>query len=323
VIDRDRGAPADPADAARSNAPDDTPPARESVDVAEARERRADDIIRRKREARVLSAIQSELSEDDTGEERPRPEDPGPLRGAVIEMERVYLAFDRPILEDVSFAAFPGETLVIVGESGTGKSTALKLILRLLQPDSGRVYVKGQDIAGLSFTEALAVRQQMGMVFQSAALFDSMTVFENVAYPLREHTTLSDDEIETRVREKLEFVDLAPDDVMDKLPAELSGGMKKRVGIARGMANNAEIMLYDEPTSGLDPLTTGTITRLIMKLQRELNVTSIVVSHDIRSAFRMATHIALLADRTIRFFGTPEEMAASDDRYIRDFLGGF
>jgi phospholipid/cholesterol/gamma-HCH transport system ATP-binding protein len=212
---------------------------------------------------------------------------------------------------------------VIVGESGTGKSTLLKLILRLLQPDSGRVYVNGEDIAGLTFTEALAVRQRMGMVFQSAALFDSMTVFENVAYPLREHTDLDDDEIEARVREKLEFVDLVPDEVMEKLPAELSGGMKKRVGIARGMANNAEIMLYDEPTSGLDPLTTGTITRLIMKLQRELNVTSVVVSHDIRSAFRMGTHIALLADRTIRFFGTPEEMAASDDRYIRDFLGGF
>jgi phospholipid/cholesterol/gamma-HCH transport system ATP-binding protein len=286
------------------------------------RDRRADDIIRSKQEARVRSAIQDELSRDEA-QARPRPEDPGPLEGAVIEIERVFLAFDRPVLEDISFAAFPGETLVIVGESGTGKSTLLKLILRLLQPDSGRVYVNGEDIAGLTFTEALAVRQRMGMVFQSAALFDSMTVFENVAYPLREHTDLDDDEIEARVREKLEFVDLVPDEVMEKLPAELSGGMKKRVGIARGMANNAEIMLYDEPTSGLDPLTTGTITRLIMKLQRELNVTSVVVSHDIRSAFRMGTHIALLADRTIRFFGTPEEMAASDDRYIRDFLGGF
>ena len=183
--------------------------------------------------------------------------------------------------------------------------------------------MNGKDIAGLSFTEALAVRQQMGMVFQSAALFDSMTVFENVAYPLREHTDLDEEAIEARVREKLEFVDLEPDEVVDKLPAELSGGMKKRVGIARGMANNATIMLYDEPTSGLDPLTTGTITRLIMKLQRELNVTSVVVSHDIRSAFRMGTHIALLGERSIQFFGTPEEMAASGDRYIRDFLGGF
>jgi len=286
------------------------------------RARRADDIIRQKQADRARTAIQTELAEE-ASEARPRPEEPGPLKDGVIEMERVYLAFDRPVLEDVSFAAFPGETLVIVGESGSGKSVALKLILRLLQPDSGRVYICGQDIADLSFTEALAVRQKMGMVFQSAALFDSMTVFENVAYPLREHTELSEDEIEARVREKLEFVDLDPNDVTEKLPAELSGGMKKRVGIARGMANNAEIMLYDEPTSGLDPLTTATITRLIMKLQRELNVTSIVVSHDIRSSFKMATHVALLADRSIRFFGTPEEMTASDDRYIRDFLGGF
>jgi phospholipid/cholesterol/gamma-HCH transport system ATP-binding protein len=150
-----------------------------------------------------------------------------------------------------------------------------------------------------------------------------MTVLDNVAYPLREHTDLDEAEIERRVREKLEFVDLDPDRVMPLFPSELSGGMRKRVGIARGMANNPEIMLYDEPTSGLDPLTTGTITRLIMKLQRELGVTSVVVSHDIRSAFRMASHIALLADRRIRFFGTPEEMAASDDSYIRDFLGGF
>jgi ABC-type multidrug transport system fused ATPase/permease subunit len=142
------------------------------------RARRADDIIRRKQEDRARTAIQTELAEEDAAR-RARPEDPGPLEGAVIEMERVSLAFDRPILEDVSFAAFPGETLVIVGESGTGKSTALKLILRLLQPDEGRVYVYGKDIADLSFTEALAVRQKMGMVFQSAALFDSMTVFEN------------------------------------------------------------------------------------------------------------------------------------------------
>ena len=160
------------------------------------------------------------------------------------------------------------------------------------------------------------------MLFRSAALFDSMNVYENVAYPLREHTEFDEQEIDERVREKLRFVDLDPERVMDQLPAELSGGMRKRVGIARGMANNPELMLYDEPTSGLDPLTTGTITRLIMKLQRELGVTSLVVSHDLRSAFRMGSKIALLHEQRIAFIGTPEEMAASEDEYIRNFLGG-
>jgi phospholipid/cholesterol/gamma-HCH transport system ATP-binding protein len=243
-------------------------------------------------------------------------------REAIVELEHVSLAFDRPILEDVSLVVRRGETVVIAGESGTGKSTTLKLILRLLRPDKGRVIVDGEVINDVTYEEALIIRQEMGMVFQGAALFDSMSVFENVAFPLREHTQLTDEEIEARVREKLEFVDLDPDRVMDQLPAELSGGMKKRVGIARGMAVNPAIMLYDEPTSGLDPLTTGTITRLIMKLQRELKVTSVVVSHDIRSAFRMATKIALLANRHIVFFGSPEEMTASQDRYVQDFLGG-
>ncbi|MDF1503776.1 ABC transporter ATP-binding protein [Roseisolibacter sp. H3M3-2] len=274
-------------------------------------------------ERRVRATIRDALAEAG-GEERPRAEDPGPAEGAVIELERVHLGFgDRVILEDVSFLARRGETIAVVGESGTGKSTTLKLLLRHLQPDSGRVYIDGEDIAALSFTEALRVRRRMGMVFQQAALFDSLTVFDNVAYPLREHTDYGDDEIEARVREKLAFVDLDPDRVMDQLPSELSGGMRKRVGVARAIANDPEIMLYDEPTSGLDPLTTGTITRLIMKLQRELQVTSVVVSHDIRSVFRMASYVAVLADRRIRFFGTPEEMAASDDRYIQDFLGGF
>jgi len=241
----------------------------------------------------------------------------------VIELQHVSLAFDQPILDDVSFVARKGETICVVGESGTGKSTILKLILRLLVPDSGHVNVFGKDITHLTFVEALEVRQKMGMVFQGAALFDSMSVFENIAYPLREHTDLDDDAIEQRVREKLEFVDLEPDRVMDQLPSELSGGMRKRVGIARGMADNPAIMLYDEPTSGLDPLTTGTITLLILKLQRELGVTSVVVSHDIRSVFRMATKVAVLHNRHIEFFGTPEEMAASDDKYLRDFLGGY
>ena len=272
--------------------------------------------------SRVRAAIRSELEEVAEQTEHRATRERAATE-TVIGLENIYLAFDEPILENVSFDAREGETIVVVGESGTGKSTILKLILRLLVPDQGRVSIDGEEITHLTFDDALKVRQKMGMVFQGAALFDSMSVYENVAYPLREHTTLSEDEIEARVREKLSFVDLEPDRVMDQLPSELSGGMKKRVGIARGLANNPEIMLYDEPTSGLDPLTTATITYLIIKLQRELRVTSVVVSHDIRSAFRMASKIALLANKRIGFFGSPEEMTGSDDPYLREFLGGF
>lgn len=272
---------------------------------------------------RVRAAIRTELEEvaEQNDKKQPAVEEATALD--VVSIDNVSLAFEEPILENISFKAKQGETVVVVGESGTGKSTILKLLLRLLVPDKGRVCIDGEDITHLTFDDALKVRQKMGMVFQGAALFDSMTVYENVAYPLREHTTLNEDEIEQRVREKLQFVDLEPDKVMDQMPSELSGGMKKRVGIARGLANNPEIMLYDEPTSGLDPLTTATITYLIIKLQRELGVTSVVVSHDIRSAFRMASKIALLAEKRIAFFGTPEEMTGSEEPYIREFLGGF
>lgn len=300
----------------------DDPQNQRSREGASQADRRSDDRRGTEARARVRRAIRTELAED-APEDLVRRASLDHPSTPVIELDNVSLAFDYPVLEDISLTVEEGETVVIVGESGTGKSTILKLILRLLVPDKGRVLIMGQDIAPLSFDEALEVRQQMGMVFQGAALFDSLTVFDNVAYPLREHTNLSEDEIEAKVREKLEFVDLDPDQVVNALPAELSGGMKKRVGIARGMANDPEIMLYDEPTSGLDPLTTGTITRLILKLQRELGVTSVVVSHDIRSSFRMGSRIALLADHNIRFFGTPEEMASSDDRYLRDFLGGY
>lgn len=273
-----------------------------------------------RKSAAVRHAIRSELAVD-APSANARDVD-AELR-SVVELDHVSLAFDVPIIEDVSLVTREGETVAIVGESGTGKSTILKLVLRLLVPDRGRVLIDGEDITPLTFEEALGVRQKMGMVFQGAALFDSMSVFENVAYPLREHTDMSDDEIEQRVREKLQFVDLDADRVMEQFPSELSGGMRKRVGIARGMANNPRIMLYDEPTSGLDPLTTGTITRLIMKLQRELGVTSLVVSHDIRAVFRMASKVALLHERRITFLGTPEEMSGSEDQYIQDFLGGF
>jgi phospholipid/cholesterol/gamma-HCH transport system ATP-binding protein len=287
------------------------------------RERRERDQSPERQSQRVREAIRSELES-----EAPTRVAQGqrPIRrgadGEVIALSHVYLSFDRPILEDISFTARHGETVAIVGESGTGKSTILKLILRLLVPDSGTVAIDGDDITHLTFEEALEVRKKMGMVFQGAALFDSMTVFENVAYPLREHFHLSEDEIEARVREKLEFVDLDPNETVEKLPSELSGGMRKRVGIARAMSGNPELMLYDEPTSGLDPLTTATITKLIMKLQRELEATSIVVSHDIRAVSRLATKVALLHDNRIGFFGTPEEMTGSDDHYIQDFLGG-
>jgi phospholipid/cholesterol/gamma-HCH transport system ATP-binding protein len=296
---------------------------KERVELREAERRRDGRRVAERKGDSVRAAIREELSTETPATSRraiARAE--REAETAIIELEHVNLAFATPILEDVSFVARKGETICIVGESGTGKSTTLKLILRLLVPDRGCVNIDGEDITNLTFEEALQVRQRMGMVFQGAALFDSMTVFENVAYPLREHTDMSDEEIEQRVREKLEFVDLEPDKVLEQLPSQLSGGMRKRVGIARGMANNPEIMLYDEPTSGLDPLTTGTITRLIKKLQRELDVTSVVVSHDIRSVFNMATKVAVLHDRRIGFFGTPEEMAATDDPYIRDFLGG-
>jgi phospholipid/cholesterol/gamma-HCH transport system ATP-binding protein len=290
--------------------------------VAKPAERRTGERRSTEHRARVRQAIRTELADDAPEDLVRRARDIEEGTYPIIELDNVSLAFDYPVLEDISLTVEKGETVVIVGESGTGKSTILKLILRLLVPDKGRVLIMGDDIAPLSFDEALEVRQRMGMVFQGAALFDSLTVFDNIAYPLREHTDMTEEEIEERVREKLEFVDLEPDKVVDALPAELSGGMKKRVGVARGMANDPQIMLYDEPTSGLDPLTTGTITRLIMKLQRELGVTSVVVSHDIRSSFRMGSRIALLADHNIKFFGTPEEMASSDDRYLRDFLGG-
>jgi len=284
----------------------------------------ADDPTRRSSDQgrSVRAAIRREIAVDAPSAEEVEPRSQADEARVVVEVDHVSLAFDTPVLEDVSFTVYDGETVAIVGESGTGKSTILKLVLRLLVPDRGQVRIDGEDITSLTFDEALEVRQKMGMVFQGAALFDSMTVFENVAYPLREHTPMDDDEIEARVREKLEFVDLDPDQVMEQFPAELSGGMRKRVGIARGMANNPEIMLYDEPTSGLDPLTTATITKLILKLQHELNVTSVVVSHDIRSVFRMASKVALLHDHRITFFGTPEEMTGNDDRYINDFLGG-
>jgi len=263
-----------------------------------------------------VQAIRDELASD---ERRAAPRATSPDK-QVIELRDVWLTFDHPILQGVDLDVREGETLHICGESGTGKSTILKLVLRLLLPDRGHVRVFGEDVTAYTFQQALDLRRRIGMVFQNAALFDSLNVYENIAYPLRENTDLDEDAIERTVREKLEFVDLDPERVMPQLPSELSGGMRKRVGIARAIATDPEVVLYDEPTAGLDPLTVGTINDLIRKLQRELGVTSVLVSHDIRAGFRVANRVSLLRDGRIQFVGTPEEMVAADDPYINAFL---
>lgn len=263
-------------------------------------------------------AIRAELDEDRDVEAEQRA---AATQSKCIRLDEVTLTFDQPILQGVTLNAREGETLMVAGESGSGKSTILKLILRLLVPDSGRIFVFDEAIADLTFGEALEMRRRIGMVFQNAALFDSLTVFENVAYPLRENRKdLGEAELERVVRERLDFVDLDPDKVVSQLPSQLSGGMRKRVGLARALATDPKVILYDEPTAGLDPLTVGTINELIRKLQRELQVTSIIVTHDIRAGFRVADRVNLLKQGKIVFDGTPEEMVASDDRYIKAFL---
>ena len=265
-------------------------------------------------------AIRTELKDDKAADEAAPPQVPV-FDEVVINLEDVSLSFDHPILRNVSLDARKGETLMVAGESGSGKSTILKLILRLLLPDSGRIHVFDKEVVHLTFAEALELRRHIGMVFQNAALFDSLTVYENIAYPLREHRKEMDEpEIERIVNERLDFVDLDPKIVSSQVPSQLSGGMRKRVGIARAIATNPEVVLYDEPTAGLDPLTVGTINILIRKLQRELNVTSIVVTHDIRAGFRVANRVNLLREGEITFRGTPEEMLAARDPYIQAFL---
>ena len=245
----------------------------------------------------------------------------GLLESVVIEARHLYLSFgDNSVLEDISFEVREGDALAIVGVSGVGKSTILKLVLRLLVPDSGEVIIDGEDINQLSFEEVLKVRQKMGMVFQASALFDSLSVFENVAFPLREHMHLTEDELAERVRQALEMVDLSMDELGARLPAELSGGQKKRVGIARAISHQPKILLYDEPTTGLDPVTGRTIVELIRRLETELDVTSVVVSHDMRAVLAVSTHIAMLQDGGIIFYGTPEEIRASDNPYVQEFI---
>jgi phospholipid/cholesterol/gamma-HCH transport system ATP-binding protein len=239
---------------------------------------------------------------------------------AVVDLQQVSLTFAQPVLRDVTLAVPRGELLAVVGESGTGKSTLLRLVLGLLAPDAGVVRVFGHDIHRASPDVLRSVRAKIGMVFQGAALFDSLTVFENVAFALRERGGVTEPELRTRVDEALTLVDLEPARIAASLPAELSGGMRKRVGIARAVAARPDLLLYDEPTSGLDPLTSDTVIDLMQRLQRELRVTSIVVSHDVRAMLRIADRVALLQQARFAFLGTPDAMRASDDTYTRHFL---
>ena len=263
-------------------------------------------------EAELRDEIRRELETHGGGSGQPE----------IVQLRDVWLSFgDHEVLRGVSLGVARGGTLCILGGSGVGKSTILRLMLRLLLPDRGEVLIEGRDISAVSRPEALALRERMGMVFQGSALFDSLNVFDNVAFPLYEHTQLGDGEVRDRVEEVLSFVDLDPTMVLPLLPSALSGGMRKRVAIARAIVHRPPILLFDEPTSGLDPITTRRIDELILKLRRELHVCVVVVTHDVRSAARIATETALLKDGKIIFSGTPEEMHATEDRYVRAFRG--
>jgi phospholipid/cholesterol/gamma-HCH transport system ATP-binding protein len=213
-----------------------------------------------------------------------------------------------------------GETMVIIGYSGTGKSVAIKHIVGLLEPDRGSVIVDGLEVAKLKRRELYALRAQIGYVFQFAALFDSLTIGDNVAMGLRKQGTLDEREIEVRVTEALELVDLP--NVATRFPAELSGGMRKRVGIARAIALRPKYLLYDEPTTGLDPVTSAVIDELMIRMRDRLGVTSIVITHDMRSAYRVGTRIAMLFDGKVRNVGTVDEIQHTTDPVVRQFIEG-
>ena len=263
---------------------------------------------------------------------------------AAIEFQNVWLYFDeKPALSDVSFRVDRGETLVLLGETGSGKSVILKLALGLLKADEGKVFVEGRDLGPIAEKDMRGIRQRMGIVFQEGALFDSLSVYENVAYRLREEGMKDEDAITSRAREVLSFVELEA--AIDKMPAELSGGMKRRVSIARAIVNDPPIMLYDSPTGGLDPVTAQTINILILKLRDVQGVSSIVVTHRLQDAFWLArfayskgtgglvptsgdgmkgptsaTRFLVLRQGSVYFHGTPDEVVSTQDPYLQQFL---
>jgi len=264
-----------------------------------------------------------------------------PREEPILAFRDVRLSFDRPILKGVSFDLAQGTTKIILGGSGSGKTTILRLILGLLKPEEGSISVLGAEVAGMTEEEMRDIRLKVGMVFQEGALFDSLTVGENVGYRLAEDG-LAEDEIEDRVREMLGFVELSP--FFDRMPSELSGGQRRRVAVARALAARPRIILYDEPTTGLDPITATTITDLIVKVRDLDGVTSILVTHQLRDAFNVArtfmlkkngefvpsvvddmsvlegTEFLMLKEGEVEFEGSPHELQESDDPYIREFL---
>ncbi|WP_289089320.1 ABC transporter ATP-binding protein [uncultured Veillonella sp.] len=239
----------------------------------------------------------------------------------MIRLEDVVVAYDeRVILDKVNLTINDGETLAVLGGSGAGKSTILKLIIGLQRPNAGHIWVDDVDITTLTEDEFNRVRQKMGMVFQYSALFDSMSVGENVAFGLRQHTDASEADIQAAVKEKLALVGLPGTEAY--MPNELSGGMKKRISLARAIAQNPTIVLYDEPTSGLDPITSGTISRLIRSMQAHLHCTSIVVTHDMESAFYVADRVALLHQGYFVEVAPTEEFKQSKNPLVQQFIHG-
>ena len=239
----------------------------------------------------------------------------------VIKIRKLKIAFgSKVVLNEIDLDIFPGETLAVIGPSGTGKSTVLKVLTGLLAPTSGSVVIEGQETNSFDEAQWDELRKHMGVVFQYSALFDFLTVGENVAFGLRRHFSLPEEEIQGRVEELLKLVGLP--DAKDMIPAELSGGMKKRVGLARALAMEPQIVYYDEPTAGLDPVMTMTISRLIKKTQQKFNVTSLLVTHDMESVFTCADRVAMLYNGKIVQIGTVDEIKNSTNPVVRAFISG-
>ena len=243
------------------------------------------------------------------------------MNATVIELQNVEKSFGpKRVLAGVNLAVEGGETYTILGGSGSGKSATIKLMIGLLRADSGHVLVEGRDVTALGEREWIALRGRFGMVFQGAALFDSLSVLENVAYPLREHASLSEEDVRKRVAEKLALVGL--EGIESKLPAELSGGMRKRVAVARAVVMDPKIILYDEPTTGLDPANSRRIGELIASLQQRLGVTSVVVTHDLPLCFAVSDRVGLLHEGRMLITETPDGLRASTEPVVTEFLAG-